>query len=392
MNRICFTVVLVLFLFATPLHAGVGESAIITLAFPFGARAYGMGEVGTALADGPSVLYWNPAGLGVKNRSWRNGSGFYSYEQLLPAFGLSELWHCATAACYQLPNSMGGFGTYLNYINMGRNPIIDALGNERKSVRSWEAVMALGWGFSLEEFGAPDQYLGITFKPFISALAPGLGPGGEGVAQSFAIDLGYLHIFRNGLRIGMTLVNMGPAVYYVEHEFRDPIPFTANFALGYKKKVVVEGVDIVRVAAEIRLDKELVVNHYDGAPEPFFKAMHTDLFNESLEYELQEINYHLGAEIRILNTVCYRQGFLFDYIGERYEMHYGIGCNLFNHIKADFSWIYAPEGYFKEQLQRHDKNKEGATGARHLQWNLSFTLDGIAGWRDEDLQWWKVND
>ncbi|NLD98986.1 MAG: hypothetical protein GX640_03860 [Fibrobacter sp.] len=34
-----------------------GESAIITLVFPYGARACGMGESGTALADDESALF-----------------------------------------------------------------------------------------------------------------------------------------------------------------------------------------------------------------------------------------------------------------------------------------------------------------------------------------------
>ncbi len=59
------------------LYGEVGESAVITLVFPFGARSTGMGEVGTALADDESVLYYNPAGLAIKNSSWKYGSASY---------------------------------------------------------------------------------------------------------------------------------------------------------------------------------------------------------------------------------------------------------------------------------------------------------------------------
>jgi hypothetical protein len=56
-------------------HAGVGQSAVITLVFPYGARSSAMGEVGTALADDASVLYFNPAGLDVPNDRFIGGCG-----------------------------------------------------------------------------------------------------------------------------------------------------------------------------------------------------------------------------------------------------------------------------------------------------------------------------
>lgn len=53
--------------------AGVGESAVITLIFPPGARATGMGEAFTGLADDASATFYNPAGLGQAPlaHSWR---------------------------------------------------------------------------------------------------------------------------------------------------------------------------------------------------------------------------------------------------------------------------------------------------------------------------------
>ncbi|MBN2037684.1 MAG: hypothetical protein JW768_13165 [Chitinispirillaceae bacterium] len=40
---------------AADAYAAVGQSAVITLVFPYGARSYAMGEVGTALADDGSA-------------------------------------------------------------------------------------------------------------------------------------------------------------------------------------------------------------------------------------------------------------------------------------------------------------------------------------------------
>ncbi|HOG68819.1 MAG TPA: regulator, partial [Fibrobacteraceae bacterium] len=48
-------------------------SAIITLEMPIGARQLGMGEVGAAIADDATALYYNPAGLafGPLADEWR---------------------------------------------------------------------------------------------------------------------------------------------------------------------------------------------------------------------------------------------------------------------------------------------------------------------------------
>jgi hypothetical protein len=273
---------------------------------------------------------------------------------------------------------------------MGQNPITDELGREKRWVHSWEAVQSVGWGFSLKEFGDSTRYAGLAVKYFISALAPGLGDNGTGSAQGFAVDLGYLRVFENGLRIGLCFTNMGSSVYYIDPEQRDPIPFTLNTAVAFKRRIVTHGVEPVRFAGELRLDKELVINHFDGKPAPFYKALVVAPFDEPFGEELQSINYHVGGEFWIFNIGCLRTGFLFDYLGERYESTYGLGLNLFNHIRGDYSFIYAPEGYKKEFLRQFDPEKEGATGARDGQWRLTVTYTGFGKWSETDRHWWMV--
>ena len=65
-----FTVLVILFAHVMPICSPVGQSAVVTLVFPFGARNTGMGEVGTSLADDDAVLFYNPAGLAVQNSSF----------------------------------------------------------------------------------------------------------------------------------------------------------------------------------------------------------------------------------------------------------------------------------------------------------------------------------
>ncbi len=53
-----------LLLSASESRAAIGQSAVITLSFPFGARASAMGETFTGVADNVDATFYNPAGLG----------------------------------------------------------------------------------------------------------------------------------------------------------------------------------------------------------------------------------------------------------------------------------------------------------------------------------------
>jgi hypothetical protein len=377
-------------------YAAVGQSAVITLVFPYGARSYAMGEVGTALADDGSALFFNPAGLDVPNERFMGGCGTWFWQPLLPAFGLRELWHTSLAGNIQLPDFYWcSPGAFYNYINMGVNNWQDELGRDMGSSRSYETVMALGAGFNFKDVGIQNHYFGLTFKYINSALAPNVNGAGTGIGQGIAIDLGYLWTIGKGFRFGATAMNMGPPIYYIDPEKLDPIPFTINLALAYKNEWIIDGLRYLAVAGEFRTDREVVKNYIDKHPDPFYTALWTDLFHdkdETAAFEFQQFNEHLGGEITLLNTVSLRGGYLFDWVGERYEFHYGFGMQILNHLSLEWGNIYSPEGFLKETLQSIDKRKTGASGARHNQYQISLTLSRALYWDDWDLEWWKVKD
>ena len=78
-------------------------------------------------------------------------------------------------------------------------------------------------------------------------------------------------------------------------------------------------------------------------------------------------------------------------MGSRFEWHMGIGVNLFNHIRFDQSWIISPEGFMKGLVQKFDEGNDGATGARHGQWQLALSVT-LGGWSEKDRNWWQGND
>ncbi|MBN1131235.1 MAG: PorV/PorQ family protein [Chitinispirillaceae bacterium] len=66
--------VFMLAVMAVSAWCGVGQSAVITLVFPPGARATGLGEAFTAVSDDANAIFFNPAGLGLDPlaNSWKS--------------------------------------------------------------------------------------------------------------------------------------------------------------------------------------------------------------------------------------------------------------------------------------------------------------------------------
>jgi hypothetical protein len=375
---------------ASPESFAVGQSSVITLVFPSGARSLAMGEVGTALADDEQVLFYNPAGLGMPNYRFRGGAFTNSYEQLLPAFKISDLWHMHLAGCYQPPvSSLGGFAADLNIIDFGKNQSTDELGRTIASYRSSEWVGGVGWGFNLEDAGIKNHYWGFGLKLVYSALAPGYGPGSEGIGNTFAVDVGYLWRFFPYFRFGFTLANMGPSIFYISREESDPLPFTVNLALAYQDEFFVENFKLLKLSVELRANREVVKTYPDKNPDPFWTAIYTDLINDpsmTSQQEFEEINWHAGIEATFANMVSLRHGYLFDITGRRFEWHWGIGVRLFNHFQYDFSAIFSPEGYMKGLFGIPD----GSNGSRHGQYNMTFTFFRMGNWKPHDRKWFLI--
>jgi hypothetical protein len=366
-------------------HAGVGESAVITLVFPHSARSYAMGEVGVALADGEDALYWNPAGLGVYNARWAGGAGTWFYEPLLPAFNLPDLWHTAISVVCQPPSGeWGGVALDFNYINMGVNPYYDELGREVGAGHCRESVLAAGWGADV--FSTGRHFLGLSLKYVNSALAPGIGDGSDGVGRTLAVDAGYIFVPCRTVRLACTFQNMGPSIFYISKDQSDPIPFTVSLAIGHKDTLHGPGNwPVVDLSSEVLAHREFVQRDENGQPLPFFEALFRDAGDQPWRDELAEVQWNWGGEVTFLETVSLRSGFLFDFVGERYEWHMGFGLRFLNHFQFDWGCIHSPEGMWGRYLSRVDPDKTGATGARNGQWQISLGAYDLLHWRRDDL-------
>jgi hypothetical protein len=285
------------------------------------------------------------------------------WEPLLPALGLRDLWH--TYASVIIPTEdWGTFGGSINFINMGVNEWSDELGRSMGRARSFETVFGLSYGLGLIE----DLSVGMNAKFAWSVLAP-VGPSNEGTGTTFAIDAAILkrNLLLNNLDLGFMAQNMGPPIFYVTQDNMDPIPFTLRLGLAYR--AYQSPIHDLKFALD--LDREFVKNLDSGKPEPFYKALFISMNDEPWQVEVQQINIHLGMEYWYVNFIALRTGFLFDYIGERYELNFGLGLRYGN-MNFDWSYIHSPEGFLKGFLQSINKDKTGATGVRHGQWRVSL--------------------
>jgi ligand-binding sensor domain-containing protein len=292
------------------------------------------------------------------------------YEPLLPAFKIPDLWHVYMTMVWPTED-WGTLGLTVNYINFGINEWTNELGAVIGRARSWEGVFGLSYGISLMQ----DFSIGLNIKYAYSALAPGFGPGNEGVGQTFAIDAALLkrNFLVKDLDLGFTLQNMGPSIFYISQQERDPIPFTIKLGTAYHLLQT----PIHDVTLLLDLNREVVKNYLDKPPDAFWKAIYTDLIHDTTQLtdstrsrfinEMEEVNLNAGIEYWYANFLALRIGHLFDYVGKRFELTLGMGLKYGN-VNFDWSFIHSPEGFMKGIV------KEGSNGARNGQWRTSLLL------------------
>lgn len=352
------------------LFADIGEAGASTLTFPSGARTNGMGEVGTALADDPSALFFNPAGLGINSPRLHSTTTTAFYQPLLPAFKLPQLWHGHLGFASQVQRNTGpyGFAFDYSYVSMGEHVLTDELGRPLGRSRAWDLVAAarLGWSLGHTPFGP--RASGISVKYVHSVRGSGIGPSSEGIGRTFAVDAGWIRPISPGVRAGLTLANMGPPVRYVSREDADPLPFSVNAAIAFTNNRHTGTSPFVNFRSELRASRQFVKNHLDKRPDPFFLAIYTDWKDESTRANLSEIQYSAGTEWTVANVLSYRIGVLVDKVGRRYELHWGLGYHTPGGWGIDWYYIHAPEGS-PRFLPAH----KAATGARNGQWGVSAT-------------------
>src|SRR5262245_18399765 len=175
-----------------------GTSGGEILSIPVGARAIGMGEAYTAMADDVSSLYWNPAGIAILNQS----EASFMYTQWLKDL----TYHNASVAT---PLEHGGIGASLSYLSYGDIQGFDNDGNPTGSVKANSGVATVGGGILGDFWSA-----GATIKAVQGQLA-------DEKATGFGADLGAnlvypKEVLGGTLRGAFSIRNLGTGMKYIE--------------------------------------------------------------------------------------------------------------------------------------------------------------------------------
>lgn len=176
--------------------AKIGLNGMKFLDIGLDARAIGLGEAYASLAEGPSAVFWNPAGLGLAK-----GIGtFFAYNNWW-----AGIMHGGVSASYDL-GLYGKIAIFYSGLYSGSF--------EKTTVENPETGINVSYyayqvGFTYSRFLTDRFSFGISLKVLREKYPPGdLGSieiWGEG------LDIGGLYVtnFRD-LKIGLALLNFGP--------------------------------------------------------------------------------------------------------------------------------------------------------------------------------------
>ena len=223
----------------------VGATALDFLQIGAGARALGMGDAYTAVADGPESVYWNPAGLARMSRI----EAQYTRTEL-PA----GVHHDFIAAAVPSPLLLGTIAVAVTRLSQDSLDLVDASNQTLGAFRPTSEVFALAYAhqFSANDPGQESrEYFKETWnlphvdhpdvgddEPWTGEIAAGLSMKavheslGTREGTSFAVDGGGL--FRpaamHELILGGAMRNFGSRIRFITDYETLPMEVAASVA------------------------------------------------------------------------------------------------------------------------------------------------------------------
>ncbi len=327
-----------------------GEAAVPFLLIAPGARNGGIGEAGVALANDPTAIYWNPAGLAFQ---YQNPEEDHRYEislmhsKWLPQFNFSDLYYDYGAARFYLED-IGMVGVGLTYLNLGENVWTDENGERLGTFDSYEYAVSLSYATQLQ----PNLSVGVNAKLIQSNLTPievTVGTEtGEGTATAFAVDLGVLwypqySFLDNRLSLGANLSNFGPAITYIDKQQADPLP--TNLRLGLAYTLYDDNFNNIKLVYDT--NRMLVYRDSTGADGVIESVFYSSwVKGDFVDKRLKKFTHSFGLEYSYGGLLSLRTGYFYEFpeAGGRKFLTFGggIGFNMFN---IDFSYISASKDH-----------------------------------------------
>jgi len=298
MNRlklVCIVNLILLILsFSPSSQAGeekAGTSAASFLKIGVGARASGMGEAYCAVADDPTAIYWNPAGLGlIKSNQLTYVHNLWFKDTTTGFLGLTH------------PFKNFNLGVGIDYLTMGK---------ETKTTEDYPRGRGEEFGveddtaiyFSLSKRMKENLSLGMSIKYINQKVA-------DESASACGADLGLLYRLPK-LNLGLVIQNLGPDMKFAKKKFS--LPFNVKMGLSY------EGIKNTTLALDINLPRD------------------------------DKVSYHLGGEYWIRDILALRAGYNSHILGNKlgeFNLGEGLSAGFGVKIKTlqvplqlDFSYV-----------------------------------------------------
>ncbi len=308
-------------------HA-VSEYVLPWLLFTMGARASGMGGAHMTEAQGADAVYWNPAKLAHVEGRAITGMHFSPVPDLT-----DDVYFEYAGYAQKSPSLEGGIGLNLMFLTYGKSLATDEAGLPIQEFNSWELGLGVGYGTALS-----DKFsVGGGVKVLTSQLSPEFDDLEEGKGTTWAVDVG-AHAQRigpMGLRWGVGIMNLGPALKFIDNGSPNPLPLTFRTGIGFDPYV--NETHRVTIAADMN---KVLVRQRDEAGElkvdPSWKAIVTAWSDESISNELEDAIYNAGVEYAFSRFIFLRTGWVQDKTGDITDYTYGIGV-AYSSIRFDFA-------------------------------------------------------
>ena len=263
--------------------ASTGEAGFAFLKVGVGARAMGMGSAYVALADDPTALHWNPAGLAAShdgiNLTAMHNEWIEDFRQ--------------EYAAVAMPLGRGAFGASFTGFYTSQLERRDDTGVLTGHFGYNDIAANLGYGMQV----APGADAGLSARYIREAIA-------EESASTFAFDVGGKYkVKETGLSLGAAVQNVGGKAKFISESF--PLPLTVRAGAAFKR--------------------------------PIAKLQGTGLITtEYRKARGEDARFHVGGEYAYHDWLALRAGAKFGY--DNQDVSFGLGITRGN-IRFDYALL-----------------------------------------------------
>ena len=307
-----------------------GGSAVPFLLISPNARASGMGEAGTGIANDINASFWNIGGLAFQ----KNTQLGLTYSKWLPQFNADLHYSYLSGSTYSQELD-GALSAHMVFLDLGEFQQTFENGQPGSKFRSLE--FALGVGYSTKF--ADDIGVGIQGRYIQSNLSTVSvsNEQGSGIGRSVGFDIGGLWtpetdwgMPKDFLSLGATFTNIGPKIHYIDIAQDDPLPTT--FRIGAGLHLVEDEYNNLTFA--IDMTKLLVNRPSKNEVDPVPKSILTSWSNG------KGVELSTGLEYWYEDLVALRAGYFTESVngGNREFLTFGAGLR-YEIYGFDFSYI-----------------------------------------------------